>query len=82
MYATEKRTQLYLPVGLYQSARKAAKGKGLSLAGLVRRALEDYLGRMVKARGNWQKDSLHDLVGFVSKGPKNLSETADKFLYK
>lgn len=82
MHTTEKRAQLYLPIPLYQAAWKAAKERGLSLAALVREALEFYLDRISKKSGDWKKDSLNDLVGFVSNGPKDLSEKVDHFLYK
>ena len=82
MHTTEKRTQLYLPVHLYQAARSVAQDRRLSLAALVRQALEHYLGRITKSEGNWKNDPLNDLVGFVTKGPKDLSEKVDEFLYK
>lgn len=82
MHSTEKRTQLYLPVNLYQAAWRLARERGLSLAAVVRQALEDYLGRASKTKGDWKNDPLNKLVGFVSKGPSDLSEKVDEFLYK
>lgn len=82
MQATEKRTQLYLPVSLYQAAWRLARERGLSLAAIVRQALEDYLSRAIKTKGDWKNDPLNDLVGFIAKGPKDLSNKVDEFLYK
>ncbi len=81
MQTTEKRTQIYLPIHLYRSALRRAQGRKISLAGLVREALQDYLGRTEDKKENWIKDPLNDLVGFIAKGPKDLSEKVDDFLY-
>lgn len=42
---TMKRTNIYLPEPMLTKLRRLASNRGVSVAELVRRAVEDFLGR-------------------------------------
>ena len=72
------RTQVYLPEELYQNIKLVAKKEKKSAAHVVRRALEKGL---VAEKGETIGKALMELAKIGAKGPKDLSENIDKYLY-
>jgi hypothetical protein len=78
MALTEKRTQVYLTHAQHAALLRAARTRNVSLAEVVREAVDAYLTRKpARERGD---DPLADLIGFVN-GPGDLSERHDDYLY-
>lgn len=72
------RTQIILPVEVHRRVTKLARRKGLSMAEVIRRAVEQYLD----ADAGAQKDPfamLSDLAG--SGGAHDVSDRHDEYLY-
>lgn len=73
------RTQVYLPEELYQNIKLVAKKEKKSAAQVVRRALEKGL---VAEKGETIGKALLELSRIGAKGPRDLSENIDKYLYE
>ena len=78
MSATEKRTQIYLTAEQHAAVQRLARQQGLSMAGVVREAIEAYV---TTRRGGLPttSDPLEDLAG-IFEGPGDLSERHDDYL--
>ncbi|OGE35419.1 MAG: hypothetical protein A3H82_00750 [Candidatus Levybacteria bacterium RIFCSPLOWO2_02_FULL_39_26] len=76
------RTQIYLPKELYQNLNLTAKKESKTRAQVIREALIEGLR---KKRGN-AAEALLELASlgkkFKLKGPKDLSQNIDKYLYE
>lgn len=88
MSLTEHRTQIYLTAGQYVAAKKLAARRGLSLAGVIREALTEYLAVAEEEGGaaNWVGDPLTGLVGACELPPvppdeEDLDEAIDRSVY-
>lgn len=73
------RTQVYLPEELYQNIKLLAKKEKKSAAQVVRQALERDLA---SEKGETVGKALLRLSKIKAKGPKDLSENIDKYLYE
>lgn len=80
--ATDKRTQIYLTLDQFARAKNLARSRGVSLAAVIRDALEDYLKKSEEEflAKDWEGDPINEIVGFFE-GDKNLSQKHDFYLY-
>ena len=75
-----KRTTIILPDDLKMRAHYRARGMGISLGELIRKALEASLGHSDDE--NLTEDSLFaDDAVYDGKAPRDLCESHDKYLY-
>ena len=82
MKTTVKRTQIYLPVDLHRQASTFAKGKGQSLAQVIRVSLLDFLECNHRpSKRAYEKDPIWRLVGAVRSKDGDLSRCHDYYLY-
>lgn len=82
MKITAKRTQIYLPTDLHQQASTFAKGKGQSLAQVIRISLADFLERKHRpSKRVYEKDPIWKLAGMMSGKERDLSTQHDHYLY-
>lgn len=81
MYAVYSmiRTQLYFPEELYLELKNLAERERKSLAELVRLFVRLGISRQQRAK-NPAKVFLK-IASYASKGPKDLSQNLDKYLY-
>lgn len=72
-----KRTQISLPEEQWRRAKQAAEDRGISLAGLVRRALEEML-----RNDDWERrrDRAREAVGGYHSGHADTSTAHDEVL--
>lgn len=77
--AMTKKIQFYFPERLFLEIDYAAKREGISMAELVRRAVEEYLG-ITKKQKRQTRDLLDEMAGFFE-ADKDLSEKHDMYLY-
>lgn len=78
------RTTIMLPEDLKRRAQRAAFARDISLAELIREALEAQLASQPdpRARFDWSKDSFFgDKAVWDGDGPADLAENHDKYLY-
>jgi hypothetical protein len=73
-YIMMVRTQITLPAELHRSARKRAAEQGLSLAGLVRRALERELDRPRP------KGDVSAIIGLGDSGGSNVARYKHEYV--
>jgi hypothetical protein len=83
---TEKRTQIYLSATQHRAAVELARRRGVSLAAVVREALERYLESDAQAEEvDWSDDPALALVGALSLPPlhegEDLSDAIDRSAY-
>ena len=77
--AMTKRIQFYFPDSLLVEMDAEAKRHGISMAELVRRAVEEYL-RHARKGTKRKKDPLDRMAGFFE-GDEDLSEKHDVYIY-
>ena len=75
-----KRFTLELSVEQYEFLRKEARSMGSSVAGLIRRLIEDRRNSMVKEAVQHETDPLYAREGSFD-GPADLAEDHDAYLY-
>jgi hypothetical protein len=76
-----KRFTIELPVDQYEFLRKQASTAGTTIAGLIRRLIDDFrLHPPKEARKNYQTDPLYKRQGSFD-GPTDLAEHHDRYLY-
>ena len=73
-----KRTQFYIPEGLYQQLEIEAKAEKRAIADLVRELLNSAL----KQRKKTKKNIFADFAKLAEVGPKDLSTNYKKFLFE
>jgi hypothetical protein len=83
---TEKRTQIYLSAAQHKAASELARRRGVSLAAVVREALERHLESEARAHEvDWTDDPALALVGALSLPPlgdgEELSDAIDRSVY-
>lgn len=83
---TEKRTQIYLSAAQHKAASELARRRGISLAAVVREALDRYLEGEARAHEvDWADDPAFTLLGALSlpplRGGENLSVAIDRSVY-
>lgn len=81
-----KRTTIMLPEDLQARATERGHADGLSFAGVVREALETYLGadaeERAKADGRPRADSFFaDRSSYRGKTPADTAKNHDRYLY-
>lgn len=75
---SDRRTQVYLPEELYQMVVEKAAQRGVSMAQVIREAVEKIEPREeVKARKN---DPIWDLVGMIKGEPADFSSNTRGYL--
>ena len=79
MALTEKRTQIYLTRSQHSALQRAARTRNVSLAEVVREAVDAYLTRKPGPEPGGP-DPLADLIGCFE-GPGDLSDRHDDYLY-
>jgi len=79
MALTEKRTQIYLTLSQHSALVRAARTRNVSLAEVVREAVNAYLTRKPGPEPGGS-DPLADLIGCFE-GPGDLSDRHDDYLY-
>jgi hypothetical protein len=77
---TEKRTQIYLTHAQHGSLARMSARRGVSLAQLVREAIDQYLMAPRLQDAGPGPDPLGDLIGSV-RGPGDLADRHDEYLY-
>lgn len=80
MSLSEKRTQIYLPLETFQQIKRIALSKNVSIASIVRNALDEYL-ESKKEEIKYNIDSIEDLVG-IFEGEEDLSLDHDRYIYE
>lgn len=90
MKLTERRTQLYLTEEQYQAVSRVARDRRVSLAAVVREAIEEYVAA-VDSGGSvqWAHDAVRDLAGALElptlsptgEGGADLDEAIDESVY-
>lgn len=82
---TERRTQVYLTAEQHREALAAAKRRGISLAGVFREALAQYLASdRERSASCWEGDPALSLVGALelpAPAPDDLDEAVDSAVY-
>jgi hypothetical protein len=83
---TEKRTQIYLSAAQHKAASDLARRRGVSLAAVVREALERYLETEAQeGEVDWTGDPALALLGALSlprlPEGEDLSEAIDRSMY-
>ena len=73
-----KRTQFYIPEGLYHQLEIEAKAEKRAIADLVRELLNSAL----KQRRKTRKNIFADFAKMAGLGPKNLSVNYKQFLFE
>lgn len=73
------RTQIYLPDKMAQELKILAGELNISISETIRRAINKALPQ-IKKRQAKGLDTIIDLIK-TDKGPRNLSENIDKYLY-
>ncbi len=77
-----KRFSIELPLDQYEFLRKQASTTGTTIAGLIRRLIDDFRLRPPKeARKTYQTDPLYKRRGSFD-GPADLAEHHDRYLYE
>ena len=80
-----KRTTILLPEDLQQRATELGRDEGLSFAGVVREALETYLGAAVDEQAKATKPDADpffaDASVYRGKVPKDTARNHDRYLY-
>lgn len=74
-----KRTSIMLPLKLKSRAMRRAHKMKISLGKLMRESLTEFLEHSEKQ--NEKDPLLEDQAVFSDKGPKDLAENHDKYLY-
>ncbi len=78
--AMTKKIQFHFPEDLLLEMSTEAKREKISMAELVRRAVEKYL-KLSKGSGDrWKNDPLNKAIGSFD-GEKELSKKVDHYLY-
>lgn len=80
MAHTEKRTQLYLSAEQHAAVQRLARQRGLSMAAVVREAIQALVESTLARQPADGADPLADLIG-VFEGPGDLAERHDDYLY-
>ncbi|MCD4786085.1 MAG: ribbon-helix-helix domain-containing protein [Candidatus Eremiobacteraeota bacterium] len=80
MSLSEKRTQIYLPLETFQQVKRIALLKNVSIASIIRGALDEYL-ETEKEETKYNIDSIEGLVG-IFEGEEDLSLNHDRYLYE
>lgn len=76
-----KRLTIELPIDQYEFLRKQASAAGTTIAGLIRRLIDDCRLRLPEeVRKNYQTDPLYKRRGSFD-GPTDLAEHHDHYLY-
>lgn len=75
-----KRFNLELPVEQYEFLRKEADAMKSTVAGLIRRLIEDHKNRLLKEVRFYDADPLGSRQGSFD-GPADLAENHDRYLY-
>lgn len=90
MAVTERRTQIYLSEEQHRAAAELAREQGLSLAAVVREALDRYLATAAqRPSAPWAEDPARTLVGSLALprladepgGDADLVEAIDRSVY-
>ncbi len=89
MPLTDRRTQLYLTEEQYQAVMRLARDRGVSLAAVVREAVDEYVAACEsESVAPWQRDSARRLVGSLElpapeerNGERGLDEAIDRSVY-
>ena len=68
-----------MPEALTARLRNRSKAKGTTESEVVREALENYLGRIVRDRSAYELAQESGLVGAVERAPKDLSTNRGHF---
>jgi hypothetical protein len=71
------RTQIYLPKELHLQAKSYAESQSVSLAEVIRTALENLIKNASLSK---KKYDLMDLHGSIKGGPKDLGRNLNKYL--
>lgn len=79
MALSEKRTQLYLPLEMFQKLQQMAEGRDVSLAALIRDALAEYLERQERLV-DYANDPVKALIGSFE-ADVDLSKNHYQYLY-
>lgn len=75
-----KRFNLELSVDQYDFLRKEADAMETTVAGLIRRLIEDHRSRLLKDVRHYDSDTLGSRHGSFD-GPADLAENHDRYLY-
>ncbi len=75
-----KRFTLELPVDQYDFLRREADSTRTTVAGLIRRLIEDHKNRLLKEARHYDSDPLCSRQGSFD-GPADLAEHHDRYLY-
>lgn len=80
MPVTEHRTQIYLTARQHQAAKRLAARRGLSLAGVVREALSEYLAAAERdtPAARWAGDPAEKLPGLGELPPLAAGDDLDE----
>ena len=78
--AMTKKIQFHFPEDLLLEMSTEAKMEKISMAELVRRAVEKYLKTSKGDSNRWKNDPLNKAIGFFE-GEKELSKRVDYYLY-
>ncbi len=88
MKVTDHRTQVYLTADQYRAAKRLAAERGLSLAGVIREALGEYLESAGSGErsARWAGDPVEELPGIfelppLAAGGDDLDEAVDQSVY-
>jgi len=79
MSISEKRTQVYFPNELYRKIERKSRDESISVASIIREAVEMYLKEQDKV--DWENDPLFKAVGIMDSRAGDLSVYHDKYLY-
>lgn len=75
-----KRTQIYLPENMHKELLRRARAERTSVSELIRKSVEKSVKKNMKPKKNFFK--MLDELRFKGKGPKDLSEKIDYYLYE
>ena len=79
---SEWRTQVYFPEKLHRRVKAMAQEQGISIAEVIRRAVEHYLEGEYPEETDWQDDPLLKIVGAAEGvGVRDASLQHDRYIY-
>lgn len=78
---SEKRTQIYLPDEMYKEVKKLAARRGVSMAQIIREALEEKMPqKKAKRKRDKEWKELFKLAGMIKEGPSDMSRNIGKYI--
>lgn len=80
MPVSDHRTQIYLPNNLYTLVKQQANHQGISMAQVIREALQEKVVQKRKKKKNEDHNSIMQLAGTIKGEPADFSKNISKYI--